>query len=53
MQSEEIELDSPRVKNVELKQYFCLAYFVMMFVKVWDQLKSEEQERSLFIDSDH
>jgi len=53
MQCEVIELDSPRVKNIALKQYFCLSYFVMMFVKLWDRLKSDEQERSLFIDSDH
>ena len=49
---EEIEIDSPRVKNIALKQYFCLAYFVMMYVKIYDKLKLEEMERSLFTDID-
>ena len=48
----QIETDSPRVKNIALKQYFCLAYFVMMLVKISDQLKLESMERSLFTDMD-
>lgn len=48
----EIEVDSPRVKNIALKQYFCLAYFVMMFIKIYDQLNAEDMERSLFMDMD-
>jgi hypothetical protein len=28
----EIDLESPRVKNVQVKNYFCLAYFVMLYV---------------------
>lgn len=33
-----------------LKAYFCLAYFVLIFVKISDRVKQEEdrRERSLF-----
>ena len=32
----ELDLESPRVKNVPLKAYFCLSYFAMIYAKLAD-----------------
>ena len=34
----EIELESPRVKTDLLKPIFCLAYFIMTFVTLQEQI---------------
>lgn len=33
-----VDLESPRVKNVPVKPYFNLAYFVIMLVRVQDKI---------------
>ena len=33
---QEIDLESPRVKNTPLKSFFCLAYFAMTYVTLQD-----------------
>ena len=50
MKDGEIDLESPRVKNIPLKAYFCLSYFVLVHVKISDKITEEEErmERSLF-----
>ena len=33
---QELDLESPRVKNAPLKSFFCLAYFAMTYVTLQD-----------------
>lgn len=40
----EIDLESPRVKNLHVKHYFCLAYFVMLFVQLADEIEARKQK---------
>ena len=40
----EIDLESPRVKNLHVKHYFCLAYFVMLFVQLADEIEVRKQK---------
>ena len=45
-----MDLESPRVKNVPLKCYFSLPYFIMVFVELESRIKQEEakMEAALF-----
>jgi hypothetical protein len=40
----EIDLESPRVKNLHVKHYFCLAYFIMLFVQLADEIEARKQK---------
>ena len=50
MESQELDLQSPRVKNQALKAYFCLPYFYLVYIKITDKIKKEETriEQELF-----
>jgi len=50
-----LDLESPRVKNVPLKAYFCLPYFVIIYVQLADTIWREEErlEQALFTEGDH
>jgi len=34
----ELDMESPRVKNVPLKAYFCLPYFLVIYIKLAEKI---------------
>lgn len=38
----EIDVESPRVKNMQVKNYFCLAYFTVLYVQLWDEIEARK-----------
>jgi hypothetical protein len=40
---EELDMESPRVKNVPLKAYFCLPYFLVIYIKLAEKITKEEE----------
>lgn len=40
----EIDVESPRVKNLHVKQYFCLTYFVMLYVALVDEIEVKKSK---------
>ena len=37
-------LDSPKVKNLEVKAIFCLCYFTLIQVRLLDEISNYEQQ---------
>ena len=42
----EIDLESPRVKNLQVKHYFSLAYFAMLYVQLSDEMAARQSRAS-------
>lgn len=40
-----IDLESPRVKNMHLKPYFSVAYFLMIYIEISDQIKKKPAKK--------
>ena len=41
----EIDLESPRVKNSQVKNYFSFAYFAMLYVQLADAIEANNSTR--------